>query len=190
MGYDIHIEKLRVGSPAAPSNLILIEGFLNTWSGELDIDDFKTPQSTEEWLRSVELWVSQEHITQEQTQEISKFRNELRAWILDSGNSNSLNELASDISFQAEFSSDGEVKITSMGDSYHKVIGTLIEIICESQKKGTWDRFKCCALPTCGWAFYDATRSRTKRWCSMQTCGSRHKSREHYKRKQQSGRKK
>ncbi|WP_019617246.1 CGNR zinc finger domain-containing protein [Psychromonas ossibalaenae] len=179
-------EKLRIGSPPAPESLVLVEGFLNTWSGELNIDDFKTPHSTEEWLRSVELWVSEEHITPEQTQKIIQFRSDLRTWILDSESRKSLDALASEISFQVNFNADGEVRFTSTGDPYHRAIGTLIEIIGESQKNGTWDRFKCCALPTCGWAFYDSTRSRTKRWCSMQTCGSRHKSREHYKRKQQS----
>lgn len=185
MNNDTLTEKLRVGSPPAPSSLILIEGFLNTWSGEMNIDDFTTPESTEAWLRSVELWLSEESITPEQTQQIVKFRHDLRAWILDSSDSLSINELAANISFQAEFNDDGEVRFVTQGNACDKVIGTLIEIICESQKHGTWERFKCCALPTCGWAFYDATRSRTKRWCSMQTCGSRHKSREHYKRKQQ-----
>lgn len=186
MNYDKLTEKLRIGTPPAPGPLVLVEGFLNTWSGEMAIDDFKTPESTEQWLRSVELWKGEQQITQQQTQKLIQFRSDLRAWILDSESGQALDTLTSDISFQVTFNMNGEIRFTSTGDSYHKVIGSLVEIISESQKNGTWDRFKCCALPTCGWAFYDSTRSRTKRWCSMQTCGSRHKSREHYKRKQQS----
>ncbi len=176
--------KLRTGKPPAPGTLILLEGFLNTWSGELDFDDFKTPHSTEEWLRETGLWMGKEKITEEQTRKIVRFRSELRSWILNRQHLQPLNELVSKISFNAEFSSDGVIRFHTTGDAYHMVVGALIEIISESQRNGTWDRFKCCALATCGWAFYDSTRSRTKRWCSMKTCGSRHKSRKHYKRRQ------
>lgn len=186
MDLDTCLTKLRTGEPPAPGTLILLEGFLNTWSGELDIDDFKTTDSTEKWLRSTELWTGPEKITSEQVQKIISFRSELRSWILNRDQSQPLHKLVSDISFKVEFNSEGEVQFHASGNAYHKVIGTLITVISESQKSGTWDRFKCCDLSTCGWAFYDTTRSRTKRWCSMKTCGSRHKSREHYKRKQRS----
>ncbi len=67
------------------------------------------------------------------------------------------------------------------------VIGTILGIIQEAAKNGTWDRFKCCALETCGWAFYDHTKNKSGRWCSMKTCGSRHKAREYLKRQAQKG---
>lgn len=185
MNYDALATKLRTGSPPAPGNLILLEGFLNTWTGELGIEDFNTTSSTEAWLRSVDLWTSSKKITAEQTQKIIQFRSDLRAWILDQECYQPLNTLLSQVHFQAEFNANGEVQFRPTGDACDKVLGALIEIILESQKNKTWDRMKCCALPSCGWAFYDSTRSRTKRWCSMKTCGSRHKSREHYKRKQQ-----
>ena len=37
------------------------------------------------------------------------------------------------------------------------------------------DRIGCCADETCGWLFLDATRSRTRRWCDMKSCGNRNK---------------
>ena len=36
------------------------------------------------------------------------------------------------------------------------------------------------ACPACGWFFRDDTRSRTRKWCSMATCGSAAKSRSYY----------
>jgi predicted RNA-binding Zn ribbon-like protein len=175
--------ELRTGTPAAPGTLILLEGFLNTWSGELEIDDFETAKSTEAWLRSVALWAGSKKLTSGQHQKIVKFRSDLRSWILDKENTQPLNELAAEISFRAEFSAEGEVQFLPTELSDDGVIGMLTKVISESQQDGTWDRFKCCELPTCGWAYYDSTRSRTKRWCSMKTCGSRHKAREYYKRK-------
>ncbi|MCO5175804.1 MAG: CGNR zinc finger domain-containing protein [Thermomicrobiales bacterium] len=40
---------------------------------------------------------------------------------------------------------------------------------------GQLDRVRECAADDCGWLFIDATRNRSRRWCSMQTCGNRAK---------------
>ncbi|WP_405847232.1 CGNR zinc finger domain-containing protein [Streptomyces niveus] len=36
-------------------------------------------------------------------------------------------------------------------------------------------RLALCASPTCRAAFFDTSRSRTRRWCDMNTCGNRQK---------------
>ncbi|MFJ4714663.1 CGNR zinc finger domain-containing protein [Streptomyces sp. NPDC088785] len=36
-------------------------------------------------------------------------------------------------------------------------------------------RLALCAAPTCRAAFFDTSRSRTRRWCDMNTCGNRQK---------------
>ena len=41
--------------------------------------------------------------------------------------------------------------------------------------QGPLARVKAC--PTCGWFFLDSSRNGTRRWCSMQYCGSRAKAR-------------
>jgi predicted RNA-binding Zn ribbon-like protein len=182
MDHDTLSTKLRIGSPPAPGRLALLEGFLNTWSEEMGIDDFETAQSTETWLRNVDLWTGAQKITQEQHRRIVKFRSDLRIWILNKDRTEPLTDLAKEISFQAEFTSEGEVQFRPTGTPFQRALGALIDLISKSLQDGSWDRLKCCELPTCGWAFYDSTRSRTRRWCSMKTCGSRHKAREYYKR--------
>ncbi|UVI36299.1 CGNR zinc finger domain-containing protein [Brevibacterium spongiae] len=42
------------------------------------------------------------------------------------------------------------------------------------------DRLKSC--PSCHWLFIDTSRNRSRRWCSMQTCGGRDKALRHYRR--------
>jgi len=174
---------LRVGSPQAPGNLYLVEAFLNTWSDELGIEDFETTTTTQEWLKNVGLWASSKKLTAEQHRKLIKFRSDLRSWILDSDAAEPLKESTRDITFNTTFEAGGDVHFHPTGDPYQHLLGALTKAIAESQIDGTWERFKCCELPTCGWAYYDSTRSRTKRWCSMKTCGSRHKAREYYKRK-------
>ncbi|MGD2155386.1 MAG: CGNR zinc finger domain-containing protein [Anaerolineales bacterium] len=48
--------------------------------------------------------------------------------------------------------------------------------------KGNLKRVKQC--PSCGWVFRDASKNRSRKWCSMQVCGNRAKAMRHYKRSQ------
>jgi predicted RNA-binding Zn ribbon-like protein len=45
--------------------------------------------------------------------------------------------------------------------------------------RGTWARIKICPADDCRWAFYDASRNRSRSWCSMAVCGNRAKARNH-----------
>jgi predicted RNA-binding Zn ribbon-like protein len=45
-------------------------------------------------------------------------------------------------------------------------------------------RLGACAPPEgCGWLYYDTSKNRSRRWCSMQTCGNSAKARRHYARR-------
>lgn len=41
------------------------------------------------------------------------------------------------------------------------------------------------ACPSCGWFFVDTTKNKSRRWCSMEMCGSAVKARSYYWRKKQ-----
>jgi predicted RNA-binding Zn ribbon-like protein len=41
--------------------------------------------------------------------------------------------------------------------------------------------------PGCGWLFLDTSKNQSRRWCCMNTCGSRDKMRRYHKRKQKRG---
>jgi predicted RNA-binding Zn ribbon-like protein len=51
-------------------------------------------------------------------------------------------------------------------------VAALAAAVHEAVLTGTWTRLKSCANPECRWLFYDESRSRTARWCSMRACGS------------------
>jgi predicted RNA-binding Zn ribbon-like protein len=44
-----------------------------------------------------------------------------------------------------------------------------------------------CAGGACTWLFLDRSRNRSRRWCSMETCGNRAKAKRHYHRRCESG---
>jgi predicted RNA-binding Zn ribbon-like protein len=51
------------------------------------------------------------------------------------------------------------------------------------------DRVKLCASPDgCGWLFLDTSKNGSRRWCSMEVCGSRAKMRRLYARRRQAAR--
>ncbi|HET7578817.1 MAG TPA: ABATE domain-containing protein [Bacillales bacterium] len=48
---------------------------------------------------------------------------------------------------------------------------------------GKLDRVKQCEGDPCGWLFFDSSRNKSRRWCSMADCGNREKARRHYRKK-------
>ncbi|HVR98066.1 MAG TPA: ABATE domain-containing protein [Thermoanaerobaculia bacterium] len=44
------------------------------------------------------------------------------------------------------------------------------------------ERVRECGGSACTWLFVDRSRNRSRRWCSMETCGNRAKARRHYHR--------
>jgi predicted RNA-binding Zn ribbon-like protein len=56
---------------------------------------------------------------------------------------------------------------------------TAVELLCSSDVR----RIKeCPGADDCGWLFFDASKNRSRRWCSMEGCGSRVKMRRQYAR--------
>lgn len=69
-------------------------------------------------------------------------------------------------------------------DALGVIAADAIDIIA-GEREG---RLALCASPTCRAAFFDTSRSRTRRWCDMNTCGNRQKkARFHANRRTNSG---
>jgi predicted RNA-binding Zn ribbon-like protein len=51
---------------------------------------------------------------------------------------------------------------------------------------GEHRRIRQCANAQCLWLFVDASKSGTRRWCDMASCGNRAKARRHYLRTKRS----
>jgi predicted RNA-binding Zn ribbon-like protein len=59
--------------------------------------------------------------------------------------------------------------------------GRLVAVAVVAMLDGSWERLKTCR--NCRWAFFDESRNRSARWCSMALCGNRLKTRA-YRRRQ------
>ncbi|WP_432938114.1 CGNR zinc finger domain-containing protein [Kribbella sp. CA-253562] len=66
-------------------------------------------------------------------------------------------------------------------------LDTIVETVVVAVGNGDWNRVKLCAAPDCRWAFHDTSRSGRGRWCDMNICGNRHKTRIYRERRQHAG---
>ena len=60
-------------------------------------------------------------------------------------------------------------------DPVANLLGPVAEAVAQLLTDGELDLVKKCAHPECILWFYDRTKSHKRRWCSMASCGNRHK---------------
>ena len=66
-----------------------------------------------------------------------------------------------------------ELRFSVRASGLDGALGEIAAIVAGATADGSWLRLKAC--PSCGWAFYDATRNGGGRWCDMKVCGNRAK---------------
>ncbi|KNB50762.1 CGNR zinc finger domain-containing protein [Streptomyces caatingaensis] len=58
-----------------------------------------------------------------------------------------------------------------------RALATLAAVWSELLVTGESTRLKRCAEHACAWVFWDVSKNRSRRWCSMRVCGNRAKAR-------------
>lgn len=84
-----------------------------------------------------------------------------------------LNRLITIYRIEPHFGEDGQISLATNKPS--DPVARLMLMVLDALQSGFWRRFKLCHEPTCRASYYDASKAAAKRWCSMQTCGSRNK---------------
>jgi predicted RNA-binding Zn ribbon-like protein len=54
-------------------------------------------------------------------------------------------------------------------------VGALLGAAFLAELDGRWERFRVCGDPGCASVFYDRSKNRSGKWCSMASCGNRAK---------------
>ena len=80
------------------------------------------------------------------------------------------------------FDPTGSSRLVPGANGVAGALGTIVAAVHDAVYGGTWTRLKACECGHCRWAFYDASRNRSGRWCSMSVCGSRERSQRAYRR--------
>ena len=81
---------------------------------------------------------------------------------------------------------DGVYSLEYDSNPPESILWRLAANASELLTSGDLTRVKRCASEECGWLFLDLSRNRSRRWCSMESCGNRMKARRHYRRARES----
>ncbi len=175
-------------SEEAPGDLELVRLFANTLDVTGQKDELETPAGLGGWLASVGLLdeAAAQAVTAEDQRLALAARTGLRALMQigthpdaepnaeDLAALAALDEAADAARLTLRFARDSAALIP--GESgVAGALGRLLAITAAALADGSWQRLKLCSDDGCAWAYYDHSRNRSGRWCSMAGCGNRAK---------------
>jgi predicted RNA-binding Zn ribbon-like protein len=179
------------GRPPAPGRLAVVQAFLNSHY-DLENDHgaelLHSPAALLAWLRRAGLLAGAATTTEADDHDLHRalvVREGLRALVRDGlGRAHALDVAARGTAVEVRVAGDGELHfVAAEAAGVSGALGVLLAIATVAVADGSWSRLKVCPGDDCGWAFYDGSRNRSGRWCSMSVCGGRAKARSHYHRR-------
>jgi predicted RNA-binding Zn ribbon-like protein len=183
------IEETRIAQKQAPGELELVRNFINTFDLEDGAEDLATPSELREWFAGRGLMDPEESVTEGDLRRALDVREGLRALLLANNGSpfeaaaiERLDRAASRAGLRLRFHAGGCAEFEPDATGVDGALARLLAIVAEARVEGEWPRLKACAEDTCEWAFYDKSKNRSKKWCSMETCGNVAKARAYRKR--------
>ena len=147
-------------------------------------------EALRDWLRQRGLVAGAKRLTSEDLDRALVVREGLRALAfanndhgLDRGALDAMRQASAGVGIEIDIDIDGPRLVADTTAGIDGAIAALLAIIARAMIDGSWSRLKACPGDHCGWTFYDHSRNQSGRWCSMNVCGDRHKSRAYYRRK-------
>lgn len=180
---------------ALPDELELPLAFVNTLDVEDALDQFGSPTALRNWLAARGLVGAEARVTRRDLGLAIELRDALRRTaVLHSGGVvstpelESINRLFERFPVAVHIDGTGEPRVEPRGAG---VTAALARVVCDTtvaRAHGTWDRLKLCPAEDCLWGFYDSSKNHSRRWCAMNVCGNRMKTREYRRRRAASAR--
>jgi hypothetical protein len=181
------------GREAAPEPLALVQAFANTVAeeGHFRWEAIGDPDSLRSWLSSRWLLADGERVGEADVARAKEVRKALRSLLAanngreaDAAAIRALNLATERARLTVRFGADGRATLEPGAGGVDGALGRVLAAVHASMEEGIWGRLKSCANATCGWAFYDRSKNRSGRWCSMEVCGNRTKTRAYRRRRQ------
>jgi predicted RNA-binding Zn ribbon-like protein len=167
-----------------PAELQPIRDLVNTLDVEAGVEALTEPSVLRDWLVERELLDPGSPVSAADLAATIELREALRAMLrvndghpVDTRAVEIVNRAARELPLQLRFSANGEPALGPRPDGARGALATLLAAIALANAHGTWSRLKVCSSDTCQWAFYDRSKNRSGRWCSMRVCGNRTKTR-------------
>jgi predicted RNA-binding Zn ribbon-like protein len=172
-------------TPTPPHNLQLVIDFVNTLDLETGLDRADTPSHLASWLNEQGVCdLGGPELGPRELEQAIALRESLRSVLLSHNDRDAepgeatrhLEEVAERGQLSVCFGGGGDgVAIAPRSPGYSGVLARLLVPVAHASMDGSWARVKACTADDCLWAFYDASRNRSGRWCDMAVCGNREK---------------
>jgi predicted RNA-binding Zn ribbon-like protein len=165
-----------------PPALWLVESFLNSVDVESGRDDLDTLPRFRCWLGDHRQVAAAGAATEDDLALARQLRAELRAELLGhhdvrARDRSRLDALAAGIGLVVRFDADGGTRLAGGDPGVRGMLGDVLGGVLRAAHEGTWARLKICSADTCRYVYYDRSKNGSRRWCSMDVCGNRSKTR-------------
>ncbi|GAB3677945.1 CGNR zinc finger domain-containing protein [Saccharopolyspora tripterygii] len=159
----------------------LIIAFANTLDIEDDTDTLREPAGLAGWLVEHEVTARTPAVTDADHERCLRLRagvrellgtEQQRSHVLADADAVLLDlPLLASLTPDSALQPDPHLPLTS------RALASLAAALTTLLITGEVERIKRCPAEDCGWVFWDSTKNRSRRWCSMQVCGNRQKAR-------------
>jgi len=170
--------------PPAPDPVRLIQRFLNTLDIDRGSDDLDSRGGLEAWLNEVGLVAKVPASPEDGLARATELREAIRD-LLARRNHGTVTPRVADrfgratvsLGFRTVASTAGDFQLLPTSTGLGKALGAIVAVLIRSDADGSLARLKVCANDQCQWVYWDASRNRSGRWCTMALCGNRLKGR-------------
>ncbi|MFI8308366.1 CGNR zinc finger domain-containing protein [Streptomyces sp. NPDC085927] len=167
----------------APGRLALVQDFVNSVNVEFGPDEFATAEGFHSWMEHNGFPRLQADPDELDRRTAVLLREGLRSLLRENNGAEpdpraraTVEHIARDCPVVAAFDGPaGRMEIRPAMNDVRGVMAAVLASVVQSVYDGTWERLKACREHRCEWAFYDRSRNRGSRWCSMAVCGTRSK---------------
>jgi predicted RNA-binding Zn ribbon-like protein len=170
--------KSTAGTASGPGHVELLLAFTNSVDAEEQTDDITTPAELTQWLVGRGL-LDHGRAAAADLARARRLRDALRdamrghhdgVW-----HAHALDEMAAD--FPVVLDCSGEPpRLRPAREGVSGALARLLIAVSTAAADDTWRRLKICAADDCQWAFFDASKNRSRTWCEW-GCGNKAKTR-------------
>lgn len=166
-------------SKTAPEPLYLVQRFVNTIDLETGEDELSSPAALSAWLAGRGLMDGGGKPGRDELGRAIDVREGLRAVLrhnnglpLEKEAVERLDRALGGAAVRVRFGTEGKPELVPDCRGVDGALARLMTIVAGAVESGDWERLKACPREACEWAFYDRSKNRSGRWCSMDSCGN------------------
>jgi predicted RNA-binding Zn ribbon-like protein len=172
------------GTPPAPDDLELVRSFLSLHDHEDGNSDGLPPslESLRWWLGSRDLLAPGARVRDQDLAWALRVRDALTAKVRenmgeprDPEATALLNRAAQETGLRVCFGCTDGDPIHVEAEGVRGAIGKILGSAFLAELDGRWERFRLCHDPGCTSVFFDRSKNKSGKWCSMASCGNRAK---------------